>query len=191
MAKMKIDCPICRGNQTAESTTKTSNIPHFGEILETSLICNSCGYKHNDVICLEQKDPAKHSLSINKDTLKSRVVKSQSATVSIPELGLKVEPGPKSLGYISNVEGVIVRFEEGVKKALVIFDDEESQKNGLAILEKLSSLAKGDIDATLMIEDPFGQSNIIDINTEQNPLTEEELKCLKTGFTIIEENSKE
>jgi len=187
---MIIDCPVCKAKQKAESTTKTSNIPHFGEILESTIICNACGYKHNDVICLEQKEPTKHSLAINGDSLKSRVIKSQSATVSIPELGLKVEPGPKSLGYVSNVEGVIVRFEDGVKKALVIFDDDESQKNALAILEKLSMLTKGDIEATLIIEDPFGQSNIMDINVHQEPLTEEELKHLKTGFTIIEENSK-
>jgi len=186
---MVIDCPVCNGSRTAESTTKTSNIPHFGEILDTSIICRACGYKHNDVICLEQKEPAKYILAINKDTLQSRVVRSQSATVSIPELGLKVEPGPKSLGYISNVEGVIVRFEERVKQALAIFDDEESQKNGLAILKKLTLLTNGEINATLIIEDPFGQSNIMDINVKKEPLTEKELKHLKTGFTIFEESS--
>lgn len=186
-----IDCPVCNGKQTAESTTKTSDIPHFGEILETSLICSACGYKHNDVICLEQKEPVKHTIPINKNTLKSRVVKSQSGTVSIPELGLKVEPGPKSIGYVSNVEGTVLHFEEGVKQALIIFDGEKSQKNGLAILEKLLLLADGEIEATLIIEDPFGQSNIIDINVKEEPLTEEELKQLKTGFTMIEDNLKD
>ena len=147
-----------------------------------------CGYKHNDVICLEQKDPIKLTLPINKNTISSRVVKSQSATVTIPELGLKVEPGAKSLGYVSNVEGVITRFEDGLKKALAIFKDDESQKNGLAILENLKQLADGKIKARLIIQDPFGQSNIMDINVKKEALTEKELKHLKTGFTIIEEN---
>jgi zinc finger protein len=75
-----------------------------------------------------------------------------------------------------------------VKKALKIFDDDESQKNGLKILEKLSLLSKGDIDATLIIEDPFGQSNIMDIDVKKEKLTEDELKNLKTGFTIFEGN---
>ena len=188
---MVIDCPVCNGKGTAESTTKTANIPHFGEILESSIICTSCGYKHNDAICLEQKEPLKIFLPISKDNLSSRVIKSQSATIDIPELGLKVEPGPKSLGYVSNVEGVIVRFEKMVKQALNIFNDDESQKNGLAILEKLSLLINGEFDATLIIKDPFGQSNIMDINAKQEPLTEEELKHLKTGFMIFEENSEE
>lgn len=188
---MIIDCPVCNGEKTAESTTKTSNIPHFGDVLESSIICTACGYKHNDVISLNHKDPVKFTLPINKDTLGSRVVKSQSATITIPELGLKVEPGPKSAGYISNVEGVVIRFEEGVKQALVVFDDEESQKNGLEILEKISLLANGEIDATLIIEDPFGHSNVMDVNVQKESLTDEELKHLKTGFTIIEENSLE
>ena len=183
---MKIDCPVCNGQGTAESTTKTENIPHFGEILESSIVCRSCGYKHNDVICLEQKEPVKYTLAIDKNNLSSRVVKSQSATVSIPEIGVKVEPGPKSLGYVSNVEGVIVRFCEGVKQALAIFDDEKSQKNGLNILKKLDKLAKGEIKATLIIEDPFGQSNIMTLNVKKEALTEEELKHLKTGFAIFE-----
>ncbi|KZX14893.1 ZPR1 zinc-finger domain protein [Methanobrevibacter cuticularis] len=188
---MIIDCPVCNGKGTAESTTKTENIPYFGEVMESSLICNACGYKHNDIISLEQKDPIKLTLAINKDTLSSRVIKSQSATVSIPELGLKVEPGPKSLGYVSNVEGVITRFEEGVNRALTIFDDDESQKNGLAILEKLDKLIAGMLEATLIIEDPFGQSNLMDINVKKEELTKEELKNLKTGFAIIEDINPE
>jgi len=186
---MIIDCPVCNGKGTAKSTTKTENIPHFGEILESSVICSSCGFKHNDVICLEQKDPVKYTLTINKENLSSRVVKSQSATVSIPELGVKVEPGPKSLGYVSNIEGIIIRFKEGVKKALAIFDNEESQKNGLEILNKLDKLANGEIEATLVIEDPFGQSNIMDMNVKKEKLTEDELKLLKTGFAIFEDNN--
>jgi zinc finger protein len=176
---MTINCFVCNGNRTAEYITKTFKVPHFGEVLETSFFCNACGYKHNDFIYLEQKKPVKYTLTITKNTLNSRIVKSQSATVSILELGLKVEPGSESIGYISNVEGVIVRFEEGVKKALKLFNNEESQKNALAILEKLSLLANGEIKATIIIEDPFGQSIIMDTNAKQESLTEEELKHLK------------
>lgn len=186
LTKTIIDCSVCDGKKTAESITKISNISHFGEILESSIICNVCGYKHSDVICLEKKNPVKYILPINKDTLGSRVVKSQSTTITIPELSLKVEPGIKSDGYISNVEGVVTRFEDGVKQALALFDDKESQKNGLAILEKISLLANGEIDATLIIEDPCGHSNIINENVKKESISDEELKHLKTGFTLID-----
>jgi zinc finger protein len=39
----------------------------------------------------------------------------------------------------------------------------------------------------LLIEDPFGQSKIMDVRAKTEPLTDEELKNLKTGFTVIDE----
>jgi zinc finger protein len=187
MTKMIIDCPVCGNLKSAEYTTQTDEIPYFGEIMEATVKCNECGYKHNDVIVLEQKDPVKFELKINKNNLTSRVIKSPSATVSIPELGLKVEPGPKSKAYVSNVEGVIIRFEDAVKRALTLFDDEESQKNGKNIIKQIENLLKGEEEGTLIIKDPFGQSQIIDLKAKKRELNEEELKDLKTGFTIIEE----
>ena len=95
------DCPICKARQKMEVTTKTEKIPYFGEIMESTLLCHECGYKHADTICIEKKDPVKYVLLIGKDNLNARVVKSQSTTMTIPELGLKVEPGPQSQGYVS------------------------------------------------------------------------------------------
>jgi len=187
--EMIIDCPVCNGIQCAKSISKTEKIPHFGEILETSIVCSLCGYKHSDVISLEQKDPIKYTIAIKKENLSSRIIKSQSATVSIPELGLKVEPGPKSEGYVSNIEGVINRFIYGVKQALTLFDNEESQKNGLAILKNLDKLLKGEIESNLIIEDPFGQSKIMNSSAIKETLSDEEIKHLKTGITIIESES--
>lgn len=185
--EMIITCPTCHEKESAKSIMKEIEIPHFGKVLETTIVCENCNYKHNDVIALEQKEPAKHQLKITKKTLSSRVVRSQSATVSIPEIGVKVEPGPKSEGYVSNVEGIIVRFENAVKRALNLFSDKDSLEKAENILEKLDELKKGKIEAELIIEDPFGQSNIVDSSAIITLLTKEELKNLKTGFTIIDE----
>nr|WP_067092512.1 ZPR1 zinc finger domain-containing protein [Methanobrevibacter curvatus] len=186
MTKMIIDCPVCGNLKSAEYTTHTDEIPYFGEIMEATVKCNECGYKHNDVIVLEQKEPVKFELKINKYNLSSRIIKSPSATVYIPELGLKVEPGPKSKAYVSNVEGVIIRFEDAIKRALALFEDDESQKNAKIILKQLENLLKGEEKGTLVIDDPFGQSQIIDLKAKKRTLNEEELKDLKTGFTVIE-----
>ena len=48
----------------------------------------------------------------DEEKLRARVVRSSSCTVSIPELDLQVNPGSSSTGYVSNVEGVINRFQE-------------------------------------------------------------------------------
>ena len=186
-AIMKIDCPVCGGKNTASYLTQTHELAYFGEIVESTIMCERCGFRHNDIITTEQKDPAKHSLTITKKSLDSRVVRSQSATVSLPEIGIKVEPGPKSEGYISNVEGVLVRFVEATERALLMFDDEESQKNAKIVLEKLNQVLAGELETLLLIEDPFGQSKIMDVRAKTEPLTDEELKNLKTGFTVLDE----
>ena len=186
--EMTIKCPACNTEGVATSIMREIEIPHFGKVLETTIQCSSCGFKHSDIIALEQNDPAKYILKIGKDNLDTRIVRSQSATVSIPELGVKVEPGPKSEGYVTNVEGVITRFEEAVKQALHLFNDNNSQKNAKIVLKELNSIISGEKTATLIIQDPFGQSNIVSDDVEILDIPEEELKLLKTGFSIIEDN---
>ena len=168
-------------------TTQTHELAYFGEIVESTIQCEKCGFRHNDIIATEQKDPAKHSLIISKKNLDSRVVRSQSATVSLPEIGIKVEPGPKSEGYISNVEGVLIRFRDATERALNMFTDEVSQENGKKVLENINKVLDGEMETLLLIEDPFGQSKIMDVRAKTEPLTDEELKHLKTGFTVIDD----
>lgn len=186
--EMIIKCPACAVEGVAKSIMKEIEIPHFGKVMETTIQCPSCGFKHSDIIALEQNDPAKYVLEINKNNLSVRVVRSQSATVIIPEIGVKVEPGPKSEGYVTNVEGVLTRFESAVKKALMLFEDDESQKNGKKALNQIQELKKGEGTATLIILDPFGQSNVVSENVEILEIPEEELHNLKTGFSHIEDN---
>lgn len=186
--EMIIKCPACGIEGSAKSIMKELEIPHFGKVMETTIQCPSCGFKHSDIIALEQNDPAKYTLEINKNNLSVRVVRSQSATVCIPEVGIKVEPGPKSEGYVTNVEGILTRFESATKKALMLFDDEESQKNGKETLNHIQELKKGNGTATLIILDPFGQSKIVSDNAEIAEIPEEELRNLKTGFAHIEDN---
>jgi zinc finger protein len=183
---IKTDCPVCRGKDTLEMTSKTEEIPYFGEIMESTLLCSECGYKHSDTICLEQKEPVRYALEIKKNNLNARIVKSQSATLSIPELGLKVEPGPKSQGYVSNVEGVLNRFESAVATAIKWAEDDEIKGNALGILEKIENLKTGDETATLVIEDPFGHSIIVHKDSEHRKLSEEEINELNTGFMTID-----
>ena len=187
LGEMIIKCPACGIEGVAKSIMKELDIPHFGKVLETTIQCPNCGFRHSDVIALEQNDPAKYVIEINKNNLSVRVVRSQSATIEIPELGVKVEPGPKSEGFVTNVEGVLIRFEDAVKKALNLFEDAQSQENAKNTLKQIEELKKGNGTATLIMLDPFGQSNIVSEKVEVSEIPEEELKQLKTGFSHIEE----
>lgn len=185
---MKADCPVCKVEGSLEMKTKTEKIPYFGEVMESTVLCTECGFKHSDVICLEAKEPVKYELKIDKDKMNVRVVKSQSATVTIPELGLKVEPGPQSQGFVSNVEGILERFQKAVQTALSWVEDETTKDNAAKILEGMGEIANGDKTVTLIIEDPFGHSLIEDEDAVASKLTTEEMENLETGFITFEKD---
>jgi len=191
LSKMFADCPICNAHQSMEVTTKTETIPYFGEIMESTLLCSECGYKHADTICIDQKDPVKYTLIVGKDNLNARVVKSQSTTITIPEIGLKVEPGPQSQGYVSNVEGVLNRFEKAVKTALSWAEEDHAKKNAVQILEDIERVKNGQKEVTLVLEDPFGHSMVMDETAVKSELTVEEIENLETGFTTFENGELE
>ncbi|RAP49865.1 MAG: hypothetical protein BZ136_02600 [Methanosphaera sp. rholeuAM74] len=187
---MLSDCPVCGSKKSLHVTNKTDNIPYFGDILETSVTCDKCGYQSSDSISLEHNEPKRYILKISDEKLNTRVAKSQTATITMPELGLKVEPGPKSQGYVSNVEGILSRFEQAVIRAIKLEGEgisEEVQNNALDILELINNVKMGELQTILILEDPFGNSVIDDEDAESELLTPEEVDKLQTGFTTIDQ----
>ena len=52
--EMIIKCPACGIEGIATSVMKEFEIPHFGNVLETAINCDSCGFKHSDIIFKEK-----------------------------------------------------------------------------------------------------------------------------------------
>jgi zinc finger protein len=134
-------------------------IPFFGGVMESVAHCSSCGYRHTDVMVLEENEPVRYILKIDKENISTRVVKSGRATIKIPELGIEITPGIESEGYISNVEGVLVRIED-VLTMIKKWKKEKAYKAD-ELLEKIKRVKEGKAKITLIIEDPSGNSAII------------------------------
>ena len=157
--EMIIKCPACGIEGVAKSIMKEIEIPHFGKVLETTIQCPSCGFKHSDIIALEQNDPAKYVIEINKNTLSTRVVRSQSATVSIPEVGVKVEPGPKSEGYVTNIE----RINQEKERILLHLEAIKADCNALAM----------DVQKTLKLKDVVEEDSFVSFSATEDEEEEE------------------
>ena len=117
----------------------TSEIPYFGEHTQLTILCPSCGWKHTDFIPAEGKKPGACSLDISEgiEMLSVRIVRSSSCTVKIEELGLEVDPGGATTGYVSNVEGVLNRFEGAIQ---LMYRQSISSNDEKDIIEKCESL---------------------------------------------------
>jgi zinc finger protein len=152
-------CPCC--NTEIEYIYQTENIPYFSDILIISALCDSCGYKYVDTQLLKDNEPVRFELTVDSpEDLAIRVVRSMSASLEVPELGVRIDPGPACQGFVSNVEGVLDRIEQIVQGAL-IWGEEEEQKNARALLKKIKRVKDGSLPITLILEDRCGNSTII------------------------------
>jgi len=172
-------CPICGATGTFHVKGRVDNIPYFGEIMSTSLNCSACKFKHADVMCLGEREPTRQEFVISSEKdMMVRVVKSSTGAVEIPELGVKIEPGPASEGYVSNVEGVLDRIQSTLKLAIKKAEPKK-REHGKNLLKKIQAIRKGKLKAKLIITDPFGNSTIVDERVKKRALGRRKLKSLK------------
>lgn len=152
-----------------------------------------CSFRFADTLILSQKEPMRYELLVeNLEDLNSRVVRSTSGTIRIPELGIDVEPGSISDSYVTNIEGVLDRILSVVITATKwCEDDEERHSRGLEVQKALEEIIEGLRPVTIVIEDPFGNSAIISDKVKSCVLPSEEADCLKTGMIVFDTNSSE
>ncbi|WP_342677751.1 ZPR1 zinc finger domain-containing protein [Methanofollis sp. UBA420] len=151
-------CPICK--QEIEYIYQTEEIPYFSEILIESAVC-PCGWRMADTFILRNGQPERSEIRISgEDDLSVRVVRSSAGTIEVPELGITVNPGPASEGFITNVEGVLDRIEDALDIALKTADSEERDR-AISIKAQIEAVKRGEESITLVIDDPSGNSAII------------------------------
>ncbi len=154
-------CPFCH-KKTLTLMEEETDIPYFGKTFIFSMECSSCHYKKSDIEAADLKDPVKITFTIESDKdLNIRVIKSASATIKIPQMRMDVRPGPASNGYITNIEGVLNKFEKIIQEQRDNTDDPKVKKSAKNLLKKLRKVKWGDIPLKIIIEDPSGNSAVI------------------------------
>lgn len=187
-SKVEQPCPICFSDEGLTMIAHTSEIPYFGEHTQLTILCPSCGWKHTDFIPAEGKKPGAFSLEIEGiDMLSVRIIRSSSCTIKIEELGLEVEPGGATTGYVSNIEGVLNRFQGAVEmmyRQAKTSNEKETIRKCEALLEKINLVKDGNLMVEITLLDPMGHSQILHENAVSRELTERELEELEVGPSI-------
>ena len=185
-------CPACDSNSMTINQTQYE-VEHFGSVLLSVSTCQKCGYKHTDVTTLTAQEPiALTAKIISSEDLKMRVIKSGTATVSIPEFRATVTPGPYSEGYISNVEGILEKVEDALTFMLGSAKGKSLQK-GEKMLGKIRIAREQNPNFTLVIKDPLGNSAIVSSQfgkVKKRTLTKAELQKLRFGQYALVSRSK-
>jgi len=187
-------CPMCNQHKLVMSTVQL-DLPYFGEALQITVICSGCAFRHSDMEIMSQKEPVRFTLSVQYvEDLSARVVRSASGTIRISELGMILEPGFASDAFVSNIEGIIGRFLGALEVARSGIESDAagtpSRRAKMARVNELISMAQEMKDAkrvaTVILEDPFGNSAIISPRATKEMLSPEEAERLKTGCFEID-----
>ncbi|MGA1822915.1 MAG: ZPR1 zinc finger domain-containing protein [Thermoplasmatota archaeon] len=196
MEVLSANCPACNSSGLTVRQ-KIIDVPHFGEVMVSSLLCGSCGYRHTDVISTTTKAPRRYTYSFNDESgLNARVIRSGSSTVRIPEFGIRIDPGGASEGYITNIEGllwkilgIIDHLESDLRASLAnpdadTADIEKRIDLSMNLRKEIERMINGELGTTIIIEDPYGNSAIIhdsDHVKVEDLSKEEVLALLDTG----------
>ncbi len=178
-------CPQCAEGDTLTMLAMNSEIPYFGEHTQITVLCSSCGWKHTDFIPSDGQKPGFSSLVVDNDQkTMARVVRSSSCTIRIPELDLEVSPGGSSSGYVTNIEGVIKRFENAIETIIRGDDDGMGTEIAKKILDRLRLVKQGKDRVSVELLDPRGRSQIIHGEAISRELNDTESGDLETGPEI-------
>ena len=179
-------CPGC--SNPAKLNVQLVKIPYFKEVVLSAMNCVHCGYKTNDVKTGGEVPEKGKRLTLKVNTLEdlSRdVLKSESATMHIPECDIEMEAGTMG-GRFTTIEGVLTQIRSDLRKTVYGDEDNEQLTNdGMQwkkkeewsqFFERLDQAIAGKTAFTCIMVDPLANSYIQSLTApEPDPkLTEED-----------------
>lgn len=160
-------CMNC--HEEGETKLLLTSIPQFRDVILMSFECPHCGFKNNEIQSggvLQDKGECIELVVTDVSDLNRQIVKSEFATVSIPEQELDIPPSTQK-GVISTIEGVITKTIQGLS-----LNQEERTAENQQVGEKIERVINGlkgylqgeGLPFTIKLDDPSGNSFI------QNPV---------------------
>lgn len=161
--RFPVDCYAC--SAPGQTNMCMTDIPHFKEIIIMSFICDSCGFRSNEIKAggaippqgeriILQVDKSKDPEALDRDVLKS-----DSACVNIPEIDLEMVHGSLG-GLYTTVEGLLDKIRQNIEEGnpFAVGDSDGGRSKLTEWLGRLDELKRGEKPFTLIIEDPLSNS---------------------------------
>ncbi|KAJ4458940.1 putative Zinc finger protein ZPR1 [Paratrimastix pyriformis] len=155
-------CMSC-GEQGMTNLLLTS-IPFFRDVILMAFECPHCGYRSSELQAAQYAEVGCHFEVVVRtpQDLNRTVVRTEHATVSIPELQFEAPPSPDRAGELTTVEGVIrssiEKLEELQPLRRIQVPEQAAQLD--AFLERMRGLLELGSPFTFALDDPTGNSFI-------------------------------
>ena len=165
--KFATNCYSC--GAPGETNMCVTDIPHFKEVVIMCMFCERCGYRTNEVKPggsipdLGTRLTLKVTKENSKTNLQRDVLKSNTARVDIPELELTMLMGTLG-GVYTTVEGLLSQIRENLSQGNPFATGDSApttQRSKFeSFLSRIDECRDGQMDFTLIISDPGGNSYV-------------------------------
>lgn len=161
MQEVESMCMRCHDN--GKTRLLLTTIPYFKEIIVSSFFCEHCGYRDTEIQSAGEIQPKGAIYTVHlltRDDLQRQVVKSNWATVTVPDFQLTIPPGR---GQLTTVEGLLrdtvrdLSIEQPVRR---IMDPPTAKKidDLLAPIRDILDISESDEDGAVGRDDPSVQT---------------------------------
>jgi len=155
-------CTECEEN--GMTTFLPTVIPHFKKVIVSSFRCDCCGHRNSELQIADYEEKGcRYQLKVEgEESLNRQIVKSDRATIVIPELDFEIPATPEAKSLITTLEGLLVQHIENLEAGQPVrrIMDEATAGKIDAFLVELKKCAAGTLPFTLIIRDPSGNSYI-------------------------------
>ncbi|KAK7203915.1 ZPR1 zinc-finger domain-containing protein [Myxozyma melibiosi] len=155
-------CPSCL--RRCDTHMKIVDIPHFKEVVIMSTVCDTCGYKSNEVKTGGEIPEKGRRITLKIDDpedLARDILKSETCALRIPELNLDLTAGTLG-GRFTTVEGILREVSEQLDTRVFSEQsdsmDEDRKVRWTKFLKTLNDAIDGKTNFTLILEDPLAAS---------------------------------
>lgn len=156
-------CHACQ--KPGEERMVHVEIPYFKEVILMSFACDYCGYRHNDIKTggsISEKGKRIELSVQNRDDLSRDILKSDTASLKIPEIDLSIAEGTLG-GRFTTVEGMLSLIKDQLTNNPFIVGDSThpvNKKKWETFIDGLKKVLRAEIPFTFIIDDPLANSYI-------------------------------
>ncbi|KAK9450911.1 ZPR1 zinc-finger domain-containing protein [Limtongia smithiae] len=155
-------CPSCL--RKCDTHMKLVDIPHFKQVVLMSTVCDSCGYKSNEVKTGGEIPPKGRRITLKVDDpedLARDILKSETCVLTIPEINLDLQAGTLG-GRFTTLEGLLREVYDQLNMRVFTesYDsmDQERVDRWRKFLGGLQDAIDGKINFTVILDDPLAAS---------------------------------
>lgn len=163
-------CPGC--TRHCVTHMKMVEIPNFKQVVIMSTVCDSCGYRSNEVKTGGEvpEKGRKITLKVERpEDLSRDILKSESCALECPEVQLSVNPGTLG-GRFTTVEGLLRQVRDDLHQQIFDIGDGvgaggdslplQVKENWSKFFENVDTAIKGEAKFTLILTDPLASSYV-------------------------------